>query len=101
MVIYWKEQAAYDEKGNFLAKIHQLPDTQFYGFLNYETEEIDFQQDKIKSDSFEETKLKIEALFKSINNVSEIDKILKNPKNEVLIPAQLLELFTEFSIHRP
>jgi hypothetical protein len=101
MKIYWKEQVAYDEYGNFLAMIHQLPNAQFYGLLNYETEEIDFRQNKIKSDSLEETKLEIEEIFKPINHVSEIEKILKIPQNQALITTQFLELFTEFSIHCP
>jgi hypothetical protein len=40
MKIYWKEQAAYDDYGNFLAMIHQLPDAQFYGFLDYNAEDL-------------------------------------------------------------
>jgi hypothetical protein len=99
MEIYWKEQAAYDENDNFLAMIHQLPDAKFYGFLNYETDEIDFRQNQIKSDSLEETKLKIEEIFKSINHISEIEKILKIPQNQAFVPTQLLTLFSEFSIH--
>ena len=101
MKIYWKDQAAYDENGNFVAIIHQLPDTQFYGFVNYPTDDIDFKQYRIKADSLEKSMQQIEETFKPIAYVSEIEQILDNSLNDADIPTRLLELFSQFSIHRP
>jgi hypothetical protein len=99
MEIYWKEQAAYDENGHFLAMIHQLPDAQFYGFLNYETEEIDFRQNKIKAETLAIAQQKVESIFAPLKDVSEMSKILNNSSQNANLPTQLLSLFTEFSIH--
>lgn len=99
MKIFWKEQAAYDEHGNFLAMIHQLPDAQFYGFLHYPTDEIDFRQYKIKADTLEIAKQQMEEIFNTITDISEIEKILNNSINDADLPIQFLELFTEFAIH--
>ena len=101
MKIYWKDQAAYDDNGNFLAIIHQLPDAQFYGFINYPTNEIDFKQYKIKADSIENVIQQIEETFKLITDVSEIEQILDNSLNDADLPTRLLAFFSEFSIHRP
>jgi hypothetical protein len=101
MNIYWKNQAAYDENGNFLAIIHQLPNTQFYGFLNYPTEEIDFRQYKIKTDTLGKAMQEIEAVFKVINDISEIEKVLTTSFGDADLPTQFLTLFAEFSIHHP
>ena len=88
-----------NEKGNFLAMIHQLPDAQFYGFLHYETEEIDFRQNKIKADTLAIAQQKVESIFDQLKDISEMSKILNNSSNNTDIPNQLLSLFTEFSIH--
>jgi hypothetical protein len=101
MKIYWKDKAAYDENGNFLAIIHQLPDAQFYGFLHYPTQEIDFRQYKIKTNSVELSMQQIEGVFKTINDISEIEKVLNTSQNDADLPIQLLNLFAEFAIHRP
>lgn len=101
MNIYWKDQAAYDENGNFLAIIHQLPDSQFYGFINYPTEEIDFRQYNIKTDTLEMTMQEIEGFFKTIKDISEIEKVLNTLLSDADLPTQLLSLFKEFAIHRP
>ena len=101
MKIYWKDQAAYDDNGNFLAIIHQLPDAQFYGFINYPTNEIDFKQYKIKTDSLEKAMQQIEETFKPITDISEIEQILDNSLNDADIPTQLSAFFSQFSIHRP
>ena len=101
MKIFWKNQSAYDENGDFLAIIHQLPNAQFYGFLNYPTEEIDFQQYKIKTDTLEMAIQEIEAVFKTINDISEIEKVLNTSLSDSDLPTQFLELLSEFSIHRP
>ena len=101
MKIYWKDQAAYDENGNFLVIIHQLPDAQFYGFINYPTSEIDFKQYKIKTDSLEKAMQQIEETFKPITDISEIEQILDNSLNDADLPTRLLAFFSEFSIHRP
>ena len=101
MKIYWKDQAAYDENGNFVAIIHQLPDTQFYGFVNYPTDDIDFKQYRIKADSLEKSMQQIEETFKPITDISEIEQILDNSLNDADLPTGLLAFFSEFSIHRP
>ena len=101
MKIYWKDQTAYDDNGNFIAIIHQLPDTQFYGFINYPTNEIDFKQYKIKADSLEKAMQQIEETFKPITDISEIEQILDNSLNDADLPTRLLAFFSEFSIHRP
>ena len=101
MKIYWKDQAAYDDNGNFLAIIHQLPDAQFYGFINYPTNEIDFKQYKIKADSIENVIQQIEETFKPITDISEMEQILDNSLNDADLPTRLLAFFSEFSIHRP
>ena len=101
MKIFWKEQAAYDENGNFLAMIHQLPDAQFYGFINYPTDELDFRQYKIKTDTLERATQQIEDIFISIKDVSQIEKVLNHSVNDTDLPTQFLTLFTEFAIHRP
>ena len=101
MKIYWKDQTAYDDNGNFIAIIHQLPDTQFYGFINYPTNEIDFKQYKIKTDSLEKATQQIEDTFKPITDISEIEQILDNSLNDADLSTRLLAFFSEFSIHRP
>ena len=101
MNLYWKDQTAYDENGNFLAIIHQLSNTQFYGFINYPTDDIDFKQHEIKADSLENVIRQIEATFKLITDVSEIEQILDNSLNDADLPTRLLAFFSEFSIHRP
>jgi hypothetical protein len=99
MKIYWKERVAYDDKNNFLAIIHQLPNDYFYGFLNYPTEDIDYQPLDIKELTFEKAVEKIEAIFKEINHISELEQLAKNPK-ETQLPSIFLEFFTDFSVHR-
>ncbi len=101
MNIFWKDQVAYDENGNFLAIIHQLPDTKFYGFLNYPTEEIDFRQYKIRTNSLKMAIELINDIFKTINDISEIEKVMNTSQNDTDLPTQFLELFAEFSIHCP
>ena len=101
MKISWIEQAAYDENGNFLAMIHQLSDAQFYGFINYPTDELDFRQYKIKTDTLEIATQQIEDIFSNIKDVSQIEIVLNHSLNDTDLPTQFLELFTEFSIHRP
>ena len=78
-----------------------MPDAQFYGFLNYPTEEIDFRQYKIKTDTLETAMQQIESIFTKIEDISEIEKVLNSSINDADLPAQFLALFTEFSIHRP
>jgi DNA primase large subunit len=99
MTIYWKNQVAYDDKNNFLAIIHQLPNDYFYGFLNYPTEDIDYQPLDIKELTFEKAVEKIEAIFKEFEDIAELEQLVKNPK-ESQMPGIFLELFTDFSIHR-
>ncbi len=101
MKIFWKDQAAYDEHGNFLAMIHQLTDAQFYGFINYTSDEIDFKQVKIKTITLQMATQQIEDIFSNINDISQIEKVLNHSVNDADLPIQFLELFTEFSIHRP
>lgn len=101
MKIYWKNQVAYDENGNFLAIIHQLPDAKFYGFLNYPTEEIDFRQYKIKTDTLEMAIQEIEGVFNAINDISEIEEVLNTSLSNADLPTQFLGFFTDFAIHSP
>jgi hypothetical protein len=99
MKIYWKDQVAYDEKNNFLAIIHQLPNDYFYGFLNYPSEDIDYQPLDIKEVTFEKAVEKIESIFKEVKDITELEQLVKRPKESQMLSI-FLELFTDFSIHR-
>jgi hypothetical protein len=100
MKIYWKDQAAYDEKDNFLAIIHKMPNNYFCVLLNYPSEEIDYRQLTINEPTIEKAIEQTEAIFKEINDISEIEKLLTSPYNNSELPDKFLAFLSEFSIHR-
>ncbi len=101
MKIYWKDQAAYDEKDNFLAIIHRIPNNSFCVLLNYPSEDIDYRQLAINELSVETAMEKTDAIFKEINNISEIENLLTSPYNTSELPDKFLAFFSEFTTHRP
>ena len=101
MKIYWKDNVAYDEKHNFLAIIHQLPNTYFCGYLYYRTDDIDYRQLDINEPTFEKTMDKIETIFKGISDISEIENLLIIPSNDRLLPGKFLQFLSEFAINCP
>jgi hypothetical protein len=100
MTIYWKEQAAYDEKDNFLAIIQKLPNNYFCVFLNYPTEDIDYRQLEINEPTIDKAKKKIEAIFSEINDISDVEKLHTSPYQNSKLPSKFLDFLFEFVIHR-
>ncbi|MES2520915.1 MAG: hypothetical protein V4585_22560 [Bacteroidota bacterium] len=101
MKIYWKDEVAYDEKHNFLAIIHKMPNNYFCGFLNYRMEDIDYRQLDVKESTLDKAKEKMETIFKEINDISEIVNLLSSPYDNSELPSKFLDFLSEFAIHRP
>jgi hypothetical protein len=100
MKIYWNEQAACDEKDNFLAIIHKMPNNTFCVFLNYPSEDIDYRQLDIVESTFETAKEKTETIFKEINDISEIGNLITGQYENIELPNKFLAFLSEFAIHR-
>ncbi len=99
MKIYWKDQLAYDEKDNFLAIIHEMPNNQFCVFLNHQTDELDYRQLDIRDTSLEIVKEKTEIIFHEIQDISEIENLLTVPFENRELPTEFLNFLSEFAIH--
>ena len=99
MKIYWKDQSAYDEKENFLAIIHQMPNNSYKLILNYPSKDIDYRQLDVTEPTVEKAMERIETVFKEIKDVSEIVKLLMSPCNNDELPSKFLSSLSEFSIH--
>jgi hypothetical protein len=96
MKIYWKDQMAYDEKDNFLAIIHKMPNNYFCVLLNYLSEDIDYRQLAINEPTIEKAMERTEAVFKEINNISEIKNLLTSPYLDSELPDKILAFLSEF-----
>ena len=101
MKIYWKERTAYDEKENFLAIIHQMPDNSYKVILNYQSEDIDYRQLDITETTIEKAIERTETIFKEIKDISEIEKLLPNPYNNDELPSKFSDFLSEFLVHHP
>ena len=101
MKIYWKDQLAYDEKDNFLAIIHKMPNNSHIVILNYPSEDIDYRQLDIYEPSLEMAMEQTEAIFKQISDISEIENLLSNPCDDKELPSKISDFLSEFAIHHP
>ena len=99
MKIYWKDQSAYDEKENFLAIIHQMPNNSYKLILNYPSKDIDYRQLDVTEPTVEKAMERTETIFEEIKDVSEIEKLLTSPCNNDELPSKFLSSLSEFSIH--
>ena len=99
MKIYWKDQSAYDDKENFLAIIHQMPNNSYKVILNYPSNDIDYRQLNITETTVKKAIERTEAIFKEIKDISEIEKLLMSPCNNDELPTKFLSFLSEFSIH--
>ena len=99
MKIYWKDQSAYDEKENFLAIIHQMPNNSYKLILNYPSKDIDYRQLDVTEPTVEKAMERTETIFEEIKDFSEIEKLLTSPCNNDELPSKFLSSLSEFSIH--
>ena len=99
MKIYWKDQSAYDEKENFLAIIHQMPNNSYKLILNYPSKDIDYRQLDVTEPTVEKAMERTETIFEEIKDISEIEKLLVSPFNNDELPSKFLDSLSEFSIH--
>ena len=101
MEIYWKDQLAYDEKDNFLAIIHKMPNNSYIVILHYPSEDIDYRQLDISEPTLKLAMEQTEAIFKQISDISEIENLLSNPCDYKELSSKILDFLSEFTTHRP